>query len=308
MLMQRSRAPADAKAGPGLLKGASLPLVTAFCLSGCGLMDLNDEIVDDIRAGLADTDAVDIFSIDVGDCLASLDAHGGTEQVARADVVACSEPHAYEVYHEATFAGASLEELDAEADSVCSREFQSFIEVDIETEIDIETILEFTSLSFTALRPTQASYDDGDREVSCLAHRYDLALVEGSLRGEGAAYVVQVASFFEQGDCWAVAEDVNGTEAVPSEVVPCNGPHVFEVYSINFLPDGLSPPFDEPASEQCLQDFETFVGVPYETSAYFFEWYQPEPETYNLGDRRVACLITTADYAPVSGSLEGSAR
>ena len=115
------------------------------------------------------------------------------------------------------------------------------------------------------------------------------------------------------GDCLQEPEaNADGTvSTVP--VVPCSEPHTYEAYQSSLVDegDGSYPGEDlvlDQAETVCLDGFETFVGVAYESSELGFTYYYPTVETWeSLGDREILCLI----YDPageISGSLEGAGR
>jgi len=112
------------------------------------------------------------------------------------------------------------------------------------------------------------------------------------------------------GDCIVTAKlpDGENVESVP--VVPCSEPHDAEVYAETELPEGDFPG-DEAlaasADEFCLEEFESFVGVSYDESAYYYWPFTPLEEGWNtMDDRVIQCVIDT-DGTDVTGTLEGSA-
>ena len=117
---------------------------------------------------------IDIFSLKVGDCMPG-DAMSGSEQTD-ADVVPCSEPHGYEVYHEFELADGEFpgaEAIQAEVEAQCLPAFDSFIGLTFEE----------SALDITWYEPTEDSWTEADdRLVQCLV--YDAAGdVEGTLKG-----------------------------------------------------------------------------------------------------------------------------
>ena len=106
-----------------------------------------------------------VFDIKVGDCLANQDDLGNGSQVTDVPTVPCSQPHAYEVFYEytvqdaATYPGDSVVSKDAEAQ--CSGQaFTEFIGHDWNN----------TALGVTWLYPTEGSWKNGDRLVSCMVY------------------------------------------------------------------------------------------------------------------------------------------
>lgn len=277
----------------------ALVALPTLVLSGCVLLHLTEPAgADRDESGaIVEEGRVDVFSIRVGDCLTGLKTTRGGQGVTEGEGIPCSEPHKYEVFYHEEHAVSGLLGAEAVADQMCSDAFESFLGFPPN----------FTSLNFTWLIPTPESFESGDRAISCLVHRFDQALVTGSLEGKGSDYWVESASYFRLGECVNGLDESEDSTLV-SGVVHCDEPHVWEVFHVGFLPDEIEPPIDEASQDICLDAFEPFVGRPFERSVFDFSWYQPFEETFPLGDRRVACLIHTVDLAPVAGSLEGSNR
>ena len=108
------------------------------------------------------------------------------------------------------------------------------------------------------------------------------------------------------GDCMNTVEEDLVTE-VP--VVPCSEPHDDEVYFDFQLDDGEYPGDDavlEQADASCLEQFEPFVGLAYETSTLDFYAYRPSEESWAQGDRVVSCVVWDP-AGRVTGSLAGAA-
>lgn len=112
------------------------------------------------------------------------------------------------------------------------------------------------------------------------------------------------------GDC-IVSERLDDSEEVESvPVVPCSEPHDVEIYAETELPEGDYPGEEAvtaSAEEFCLGEFEPFVGLAYEESAYDFWYFTPLEDGWNIqGDRVVQCVIDTLG-TDVTSSLAGSA-
>jgi hypothetical protein len=56
----------------------------------------------------------------------------------------------------------------------------------------------------------------------------------------------------------------------------------------------------------CLDAFEPFVGFDYETSVLDFGWLVPTAETWEFGDRVIACFVYRMDLEKVTGTLQGT--
>ena len=113
------------------------------------------------------------------------------------------------------------------------------------------------------------------------------------------------------GDCFDDGDMALGEFAEVGEVplVDCTEPHDNEVYAVVTV-DGDAFPGEEAiqaqADEVCLEAFDPFVGLDYESSALDFGWLVPTADSWEMGDRVVACFVYRLDLAKVSGTLEGS--
>jgi hypothetical protein len=131
--------------------------------------------------------------------------------------------------------------------------------------------------------------------------------------GTVAAEGVLDASEIAVGDCIndeaTTSEEV--TEVSSVTAVPCGQPHDAEAYSVFDLPDGDFPGQEEVAlagEEQCMEDFESFIGTPYEESRYEIGTLFPTEEAWNeMADREFVCLVVDPAGAKLEGSLKGAA-
>lgn len=118
--------------------------------------------------------------------------------------------------------------------------------------------------------------------------------------GELSAFSINV------GDCivGAATGEVSGFEGVP-----CNEPHDNEVYYTFDLPDGDFPGdavIEAEATDQCLTQFELYVGTEYEVSSYGLTWLSPTVGSWDQGDQEIACLVNNFDGTQKSGSAKGT--
>ncbi|MHA6668907.1 septum formation family protein [Homoserinimonas sp. A447] len=158
-----------------LLATATTGAILAFGLTGCALVTQ----VTDAAQGKKD-----VFSIQVGDCMNDDDSEA-TEVTAVRDA-SCDDLHDNEVYLTWEFdadefpAGTAYpgdETVSGDADNGCFADFGSWIGAPYEE----------TSLNYFPYYPSEQSWDQGDREVVCLA--FDMnGPVTGSLEGKGAEY------------------------------------------------------------------------------------------------------------------------
>ncbi|QNG17518.1 hypothetical protein G4H71_07000 [Rhodococcus triatomae] len=120
---------------------------------------------------------VDVFDLKVGTCLVD-DLGLGDESVTvqgGQQTVPCSEPHTFEVYAEHTMSGSVFpgeDETVDEASVECSDAFGSFVGISYDD----------STLDLFYLYPTEDSWEDGDRIVSCLITD-PAGPTSGSLRG-----------------------------------------------------------------------------------------------------------------------------
>ena len=141
---------------------APVVLVSALALSGCGFSlggSSAAPVRDESGAISESSDNTDVFSLRVGDCL--LDDSSAAEEVMEAPTVPCSEPHDYEAYHSVMLTGDAYPGDDvvaADADQACYDAFEPFAAF----------VYEDSVLDYTFYRPTEGSWEAGDREVLCL--------------------------------------------------------------------------------------------------------------------------------------------
>lgn len=113
----------------------------------------------------------------------------------------------------------------------------------------------------------------------------------------------------EVGDC--MSDDAATTGEVSEvPVVPCEEPHASEVFYIHQIEAETLPDETEMQAlveEQCVGNFESFVGMPYDTSALRVTWLEPTSGSWDGGDRELVCLVVDP-AGDVTGSLAGAAR
>ncbi len=116
-------------------------------------------------------------SLKVGDCFNDTAEMFSDEEILRVPSVSCSEPHDNEVFHVANYSGSSysVSAIDDFAANVCYGAFSPYVGRSYETSV-IEIAWFF---------PTESSWSQGDREVTCIAFHMDLIKLERSVRGSG---------------------------------------------------------------------------------------------------------------------------
>ena len=135
--------------------------LAAVALTGCSI------ITQALNGGESD-----VFSIKVGDCLND----GGVDgEVSEVPTVDCAEPHDSEAYKSIIMEDGDYPGEDAvlsQADTDCNAAFTDFVGVTYDESV----------LTFAYYYPTEASWEQGDREILCLI--YDEAgKTTGSLAG-----------------------------------------------------------------------------------------------------------------------------
>lgn len=119
-------------------------------------MDTAQEPNRDEQGHVTQQEDVSVFHLRLGDC--TQDSALG--EVASVGATPCDQPHAYEVFAIAQVEGDTYDAttIDSFAQQACRREFTSFVGVDVDD----------SALDVTYLTPTQDSFAQGDREVTCL--------------------------------------------------------------------------------------------------------------------------------------------
>ncbi|MBE1874764.1 septum formation family protein [Myceligenerans pegani] len=118
----------------------------------------------------------------------------------------------------------------------------------------------------------------------------------------------------ESGDCLDT-EEVDGVSVlywIP--VVPCDEPHHGEVFGVTRLDDSVAAEGRAPTQSQlweaadayCYPEFDEFVGEAWAVSELTYWPVAPSQESWEEGDRKVACIIESEE--PVTGTLEGAGR
>jgi hypothetical protein len=111
------------------------------------------------------------------------------------------------------------------------------------------------------------------------------------------------------GDC--IMDPGNG-DISKLKMVPCTGTHDLETYAMTTLPDGEFPGESavlEASDAYCLEEFERFIGLPYDDSELGMYTFYPSDQSWTwAGDRDVFCLAGEYEGASAPGSLKGAGR
>lgn len=112
----------------------------------------------------------DAFSLEVGDCMASIDS----ENVASVTAIPCAEPHAGQIFssRQLSLPAFNDTEVRQQAAEVCD---EDFAELDL-GEVDSDGI------GYYSIFPTKGSWAQlGDREVQCTIYAWDGEQLRGSV-------------------------------------------------------------------------------------------------------------------------------
>lgn len=137
-----------------------------------------------------------------------------------------------------------------------------------------------------------------------------LAACGGAQRDE-AGSIIEAGSedvfALQVGDCFDDPSEFGEIASV--DAVPCAQPHDNEIYHMFDLPDGVFPgdvAIDEAAFDRCLPAFESYVGTTYESSSLDISYLSPTLDSWDAGDREIACLLYDLNLQKLTGSMEGS--
>ena len=129
-------------------------------------------------------------------------------------------------------------------------------------------------------------------------------------QGDHGVFDLQVGDCFT--DDAAAPMTPDETIAVKSvEAIPCDDEHGAEVFANVDLPDGEFPgdvQMSDRATTLCFDEFEPYVGAPYESSEYDYGWFAPTEEPWSRGDGTFNCVLFRTDGGLSSGSARGSGR
>lgn len=119
----------------------------------------------------------------------------------------------------------------------------------------------------------------------------------------------------EPGQCFLGPSEVKA-QIEDLETVSCDKPHDREAYAVVPYEPREGESSDQfPGDEQlttfaqgaCAAEFETYVGVDYADSEYFFTYLLPSPRSWEDDDRDVLCLVIGTGE-PLTESVKGSKK
>ena len=127
----------------------------------------------------------------------------------------------------------------------------------------------------------------------------------GAIVGEGTvdAFHVRIGDCFDDTD--AYADEVSSLPGVP-----CSEPHDNEAYAVFDVSITDYPGEDamvELANNSCVDRFESFVGMDYESSSLDVVTMFPTVESWSQNDREVVCAVYDMEANKLVGSVKGQA-
>ena len=140
------------------------------------------------------------------------------------------------------------------------------------------------------------------------------AATEASRDESGAIVDAGTLDAFEMriGDCFDDTSGLSGDgddniENLPG--VPCSDPHDNEVFAVFDLDLEAFPEDDEMsqiAFDACVERFESFVGMDYQSSSLDVMTLYPTPQSWKHGnDREVVCAVYDMEANKLVGSAKG---
>jgi hypothetical protein len=273
--------------------------------------DTNDsrDDTDDTKSKVSQTQA---SNLDVGDCFqepSTVPSFATTvpgssrpdaERVFSVPTVKCDEPHDFEVTilhktegEDDVYPGS--EAIASASAGPCAAAFEDYVGASPQ-----ESALESTPLLF----PTKLSWEEGRRDVVCVAVSDDESQVVGSVQGQGRSALVETFDLVE-GDCFQQRAE----GAVKVAKLDCARPHDNEVTGFHELVGDQYPgraAMVEAAETPCATIFASYVGAASDKSSLqSAALYFPTEQGWAGGDRRVVCAAYDDDLARVEGSARG---
>ncbi|WP_104166986.1 septum formation family protein [Arthrobacter sp. SX1312] len=125
----------------------------------------------------------------------------------------------------------------------------------------------------------------------------------------GTAETPTATSRIAVGDC---IDDPGMEDHSDIAVIPCDEQHVFEAFATTQMPEGEYPGqggANTAATDFCAEEFESFIGVDYDTSVLELLYFYPVEESWDAeGDRKILCFVAEQEETPVTGTLRDAGR
>lgn len=133
--------------------------------------------------------------------------------------------------------------------------------------------------------------------------------VTGSIQRAGQldAFDLRVGDCFDD-ETGEIAASMTEVFSVPA--VPCGEPHdneVFAVFDVDLASFPEQEVLDDMAFDGCLEHFEPFVGLDYQSSALEVTTLTPTYKSWHdSGDREVVCVLYHMEGEALKGTTRGS--
>ena len=240
------------------------------------------------------TDVIAQVNVEVGDCVETMPQ--GADLFAVVEAIGCDEVHIAETHAQEDLpldgAYPGTEALDAAARPICLQRFAEYVGQPMDR----------TPFVITWFVPTEPGWERDDREVTCL--------VQLPVAGTGSVRQIDVSSGWngyqsitalQPGQCFDEPTDLPGLVSL----LDCAAPHAFEVVGTTRLADGPFPADSVQGSAEmfCLQAFAEYVGTSFDASPLDMIPERPSAESWELGDRTIACLVAANGS---TGSVAGT--
>ncbi|MDP6605112.1 MAG: septum formation family protein [Dehalococcoidia bacterium] len=116
-------------------------------------------------------------------------------------------------------------------------------------------------------------------------------------------------ALLQPGDCFSLLAPL--AQVREALVVDCVEPHDAELFFTARIEGDRYPGENAVATfaqQQCLGAFEAYVGVPYDDSAVYADFFPLTAATWATGDHEVRCVLFFPESGPITGSLRGARR
>jgi hypothetical protein len=227
------------------------------------------------------------LGVAVGDCiLGSL-----PDEYVELDTVACSEPHSGEVFALVRDGAGDAEPFPGAA-TMMRRGAQGCVDA---FPAYTGTTVSRAGLEIMMKYPTPTAWEqEGDRVAICLLRAVDGDLV-GSRRGKPPDDPLPPERSLDTltvGDCFSSERLSAGEAIVAVELSDCAAPHTFEVFGTTDAPNDIDYGEVEAFAERsCNELFDSYVGIPYDSSVLHAYNFRPRLEDWKTaGDRRSFCV------------------
>lgn len=97
--------------------------------------------------------------------------------------------------------------------------------------------------------------------------------------------------------------------SAPLTTVDCSSPHWGEVFFVAPIEDSTLPDYEtlnDRAFEACTPAFADYVGTPYDESSLDTTWFFPSSNSWDNGDRIIACVAVPLTEDSLSQSVKNT--